>query len=166
MSDDNAAAADPPVFSAMLTPHRSLPAKGFVGLVALAVGLALLTGLIFGRLGAWPIVGFCGLDVALLVAAFLVNYRAARAYEEVEVHWHEVVLRQVASNGRTREYRFNPAWVRLEIDRLDDEGIVRIAFFSHGRGVELARFLNPEDRTSFAAALKRAIGHARGRPSA
>ena len=104
---------------------------------------------------------FCGLDAALLIAAFLVNYRAARAYEQVEVRWSEVVLRQVASNGRTREYRFNPAWVRLEVDRLDDEGVVRIAFRSHGRGVELARFLNPDDRTSFAEALKRALSHAR-----
>jgi uncharacterized membrane protein len=43
------------------------------------------TGLLFYMIGAWPVVGFMGLDVALLYAAFKLNFRALRLYEKVDL---------------------------------------------------------------------------------
>ena len=43
------------------------------------------TGLLFYLFGAWPVIGFMGLDVALIYVAFKLNYRAGRLYETVDL---------------------------------------------------------------------------------
>jgi uncharacterized membrane protein len=96
-----------------------------------------------------------------MLGAFRLNYRSARAYEEIEVRRHEILVRKVSARGRAVEYRFNPDWVRLEIARDQDEGVTRILLVSRGRGLPVADFLNPDDRTSFADAFRAAISGVR-----
>ena len=69
--------AEPTLFSAIITPHRSLSGRGFVLVMALVGGLSFIGGMFFFLLGAWPVVGFLGLDVVLVYWAFRANYRAA-----------------------------------------------------------------------------------------
>eukprot|EP01037_Dinobryon_pediforme_P029091 gene29091-32610_t len=161
MTDDNRPDADPPVFSALLTPHRSLGRRGFIAVMAFVSIVSFTAGYVFYRIGAWPVVGFCGLDVLLIFGAFRLNYRAARAYEIVEVRPHEVLVRKVSVHGRVTEFRFNPVWLQLEVSREEDEGVTRITLRSHGRSLAIADFLNPDDRTSFAEAFTAAIAAAR-----
>src|SRR5229473_7005811 len=101
-------APDAPLFSAIVTPHRSLSSIGFLVLMA-AIGIvSFAAGIVFLMLGAWPVVGFFGLDVLLVYWAFRINYRAARAYEEVMVTPSELKLRKVTYHGRIREWTLNP----------------------------------------------------------
>jgi uncharacterized membrane protein len=129
--------------------------------MTLIAGFSFTAGYVFYRIGAWPVMGFCGLDVLLMLGAFRLNYRSARAYEEIEVRRHEILVRKVSARGRAVEYRFNPDWVRLEIARAQDEGVTRILLVSRGRGLPVADFLNPDDRTSFADAFRAAISGVR-----
>lgn len=152
---------DDVIFSATLAPHRSLGRRGFVTLMGAIAGLWFLTGAYFWSLGAWPIFGFFGLDFLAIWLAFKLNYRAARAYEEVEVSRTELVIRKVAPSGRAQEIRFNPAWVRLEVEKVEDEGVRRIAVRTRDRRVPVGTFLNPEDRESFAQAFGAALAEAR-----
>lgn len=159
MADRNAAGA--PIFSATLTPYRSLPPAGFLALMA-AVGAAWFgTGIAFYLAGAWPVLGFFGLDFLLLWLAFRLNYRAGRAQEEVWLSREALVIRKVSPGGRASEVRFNPSWVRLEITELEDEGVVRIEVCSRAARVPVGTFLNPGDRTSFARAFSAALAEAR-----
>lgn len=150
-----------PFFSAVLTPHRSLGRRGFLVMMGIATLIALWSGLRLYVIGAWPVALFMIADVGLLYVAFRMNYRAARAFEEVHVSTTEVVVRQVMASGRMREHRFNPAWARLSVTRLADEGVTRLALMSHGRSLVLGAFLNPDDRESFAAAFGTALADAR-----
>ena len=52
-------------FSTLLRPHRSLSANGFKWLIRVLLLANLLVALPMYFLGAWPVAGFCGLDVAL-----------------------------------------------------------------------------------------------------
>ena len=158
---DTTPAFDPPVFAATLNPHRSLGPRGFMAVMAVISLISFTAGYVFYRIGAWPVMGFCGLDVLLMYVAFRLNYRSARAFEEIEVRRHEILVRKVSARGRSVEYRFNPAWVRLDISRTKEEGVTRIVLYNRGRGVPVADFLNPDDRTSFADALAAAIAAAR-----
>ena len=45
--------------------------------MALVGGVSFVGGMVFFIAGAWPVVGFLGLDVLLVYWAFRVNYRAA-----------------------------------------------------------------------------------------
>jgi len=152
---------DDVIFSATLVPHRSLGRRGFIALMGVMAGLWFLTGAFFWSLGAWPVIGFFGLDFLAIWLAFKLNYRAARAYEEIEVRRTELVIRKVAPDGRVQEVRFNPAWVRLEIETIQDEGVKRITLRARDRRVPVGAFLNPEDRKSFARAFAGALATAR-----
>jgi uncharacterized membrane protein len=156
-----AANLDDVIFSATLVPHRSLGRRGFITLMGVIAGLWFLTGAYFWSLGAWPILGFFGLDFLAIWLAFRLNYRAARAYEEVEVGRTALVIRKVAPSGRVEEIRFNPAWVRLEVEAIKEEGVKRIFVRARDERVPVGAFLNPEDRRSFARAFGAALATAR-----
>lgn len=159
MSETNA--ADEPFFSALLVPHRSLGKTGFAILMgALLLGW-LVTGVLFLSNGAWPIFGFFGLDVLALYIAFRVNYRAARAREEVSVSRTALDIRKTAPSGKSEAHRFNPFWTRFSIARHDEIGITRMAVEAQGQHVPLGSFLNPDDRESFAKAFSQALATAK-----
>lgn len=154
-------AADEPFFRALLTPHRSLGRTGFRVLMGLVGLLWLATGLMFYAMGAWPVLGFFGLDLALLYFAFRLNYRAGRAHEEVSVSRVALDIRKVAPSGRAEQHRFNPLWARFRVARHDEIGITGMAVEGEGRRVPIGGFLNPDDRESFANAFGRALATAK-----
>ena len=160
----NARDDDPAIFAARLSPYRSLSAVGFNLLMIAIAGISFVAGLAFWLMGAWPVVGFFGLDILLIQLAFRLNYRAAKAYEEVEVTRDSLTVRKVSASGRTREYTFNPYWARLEVDRRPDRLISRLRIASHGRRLDIASFLGPEERESFSAAFSAALAEARSTP--
>ncbi|MEQ1941339.1 DUF2244 domain-containing protein [Mesorhizobium sp. VNQ89] len=163
MSDTNAAAADEPFFQALLTPHRSLGRTGFAILMGALLFGWLVTGLFFLSHGAWPIFGFLGLDVLLVYVCFTLNYRAARAREEVSVSRTSLDIRKIAPSGRSEDHHFNPFWAKFAVARHDEIGITRMAVEGQGRSVSIGGFLNPDDRESFATAFSRALATAKTR---
>ena len=131
-----------------------------------AIGIvSFLAGILFLVLGAWPVVGFFGLDVLLIYWAFRINYRAALAYEEVIVTASELKLRKVSHRGRVKEWTLNPLWVRLHRETHEEFGIERLWLVSRGRKVAIANFLSPGEKESFADALAAAIGEAKRGPT-
>ncbi len=165
MASDNDPATEPNIFSAVLTPHRSLSPAGFVYLMAIAGGISFITGMVFLLAGAWPVFGFCGLDVLLLYWAFQVSYRRARAFEQVTMTSSELTVRQVSHRGRVREWTLNPLWVRLDRVVHAEFGIERLFLVSHGRRLAIAVFLSPQEKESFAVALSSALAEARRGPT-
>lgn len=166
MSEDNANTSEQPtpIFAARLSPYRSLSPVGFNLLMIAIVGVSFVAGLAFWLMGAWPVVGFFGLDILLIQQAFRLNYRAACAYEEVEVTRATLTVKKVSASGRTRQYTFNPYWARLEIDRRADRLISAIRIASHGKRLDIAAFLGPDERESFSAAFSAALAEARATP--
>ena len=165
MASDNDQSPEAKIFSAVLTPHRSLNRTGFVLLMLILGGINFATGMMFLLAGAWPVFGFCGLDVLLLYWAFRVNYRRAQAYEQVTVTSSELTVRQVSHRGGIREWTLNPVWVRLDRVVHAEFGIERLFLVSHGRRLAIAAFLGPREKESFALALSAALGEAKRGPT-
>jgi uncharacterized membrane protein len=146
-----------PYFAARLFPHRSLSQRNFALLMAILALICLSSSIVFFALGAWPVVGFFGLDVLLLWLAFKLNYRSAKAFEEVAVWPHDVLVRKISPAGKVREHRFNPFWTRFRIDRHDEIGITGMFLAAEGREIDIGSFLNPLDRESFAKEFGQAL---------
>lgn len=145
------------VFSALITPHRSLGPEGFRVLMV-AVGLVgALLALRFLALGFWPVSGFLGLDVVALYVAFRVSYSRARAFEEVRLTPIELLLRQVTHRGVAREWRLNPVWTKLVRETHEEFGLQRIAVISRGQRIVIARELSPDERAHFADEFAEAL---------
>lgn len=149
------------VFSARLTPYRSMGQKGFRILFGLVAGICLIIGLVFFALGLWPVLGFMGLDILLVYWAFKTNFWSAKAYEDVEVSRRHVQLRKVSPKGRTRDHTFPQFGTRFEVDRHDEIGITKMRLAHRKESVEFGYFLNPHDRESFATAFARAMAIAK-----
>jgi uncharacterized membrane protein len=164
-SGDRQPLAEPAIFSAIITPHRSLGSTGFLILMLCIGGLSFLSGMAFLLMGAWPVFGFLGLDVALVYVAFRANFRAARAYEEVTVTPSELTVRKVSQRGAVREWTLNPLWVQLDRIVHEEFGIERLFLVSRGRRLSIASFLGPDEKASFARALGNAIGEAKRGPT-
>jgi uncharacterized membrane protein len=156
---------DAKIFSAVLTPHRSLSPTGFLIFMLVLGGISFISGMAFLMAGAWPIFGFFGLDVLLVYWAFRINYRAARAYEEVTVTGSELTLRKVSHHGHVSEWTLNPLWVRLDRDEHAEFGIERLYLVSRGKRLPIASFLGPDEKASFAHALTAALGEAKRGPT-
>ncbi|MBB3946215.1 putative membrane protein [Rhizobium skierniewicense] len=150
-----------PVFAAELVPYRSLGRKGFRVLLALTGAVCLLYGVFFMVTGAWPIGLFLGVDFLLLYVAFRVNYRAAKAREEVIVSRTSLSIRKFSPTGRMVEHRFNPFWARFFVKRHDEIGILSMHVSGEGRMTDIGSFLNPDDRESFAKAFRGALATVR-----
>ena len=157
-------AADAELFSALLTPHRSLNRTGFVVLMAVVSAFSCIGSIAAVLLRAWPILAFFGLDAVAIFFAFRINYRRARAYEQVTITLTELRLRRVCHRGRVMEWRFNPLWVRLDQVAHAEFGIENLYLMSGGRRIGIASFLSPDEKASFAKALLIALQAAKRGP--
>jgi uncharacterized membrane protein len=157
-------ANEPPIFSAVLTPHRSLDRRGFAAVMAVLSAMSLVVGLIFWSIGAWPVPGFLGLDVAFVYAAFRLSYRQARAAEEIRLTRSSLTVRRIAPDGRSAETGLNPYWARLEVDRHPEFGVLGLAIAWQGYRLAIGRFLGPKEREKFAKEFSAALALARAAP--
>lgn len=165
MTPNNDPIPETPLFSAVMTPHRSLGRRGFTILMLTIAGVSFVAGLVFAIAGAWPVTGIFGLDVLLIYGAFWLNYRAARAYEEIVVTPSELLFRKVSARGALTEWRCNPLWVRLERDVHEEFGVQGLHLVSRGERRSIAPFLAPEEKESFGDALQAALAAARRGPT-
>nr|WP_321442733.1 DUF2244 domain-containing protein [uncultured Cohaesibacter sp.] len=146
-----------PYFDAILHPYRSLGRNGFIGLM-IFVGLMLLIASVpFYLMGAWPVLGFAGLDILLLWWAFRCNYREARATEQIRITHRDVSITRTCPKGRQTQVSFNPYWVRVETRKEEDRGMTELHLTSHGNRVEIGAFLHACERESLAIALQSAL---------
>jgi len=149
-------------FRAVLTPHRSLSPRGFLILMLFIGGVSFIAGMSFLAMGAWPVMGFFGLDALLVYGAFKLNYRAARRFEVVEITPADLKLIRVDPNGRRQEIALNPYWARPHLAEGPD-GANRLYLRSHGRTYAVGSFLTDDERRDLAKALGRALADVRGR---
>ncbi len=160
---ETAGSPDAMVFSARLHPNRSLGPHG-VAIVLCCVALAgIFVSIPFYLMGAWPVVGFFGLDVLGLYLAFRVCNIRARAYEELDLTRLELLYRRVSHHGTRREWRFNPFWVRLEKKIHQEFGTQRLALVEGRQAVVIGSFLGAEEKEDFAGALQGALAESRRR---
>jgi uncharacterized membrane protein len=160
-NDFDAGLAQPELFSALLTPHRSLNRTGFLMLMVFISVVSFAAGLAFLLMGAWPVFGFFGLDLVAIYWAFRVNFMRGRATEQIWMTPSELRVRRVSHRGHAVEWVLNPLWVRLDQKTHAEFGIEKLYLVSKGRRVSIAGFLGPDEKASFANALLAALQAAR-----
>ena len=145
-----------PFFERVLLPHRSLPSRNFHLLMVLLGLISFAAGIGFVAVGAWPVIGFFGLDVALVYLAFRLNYRTARQSETIRLADDTFSVERVSVRGERRNWRFQPFWVRVILEERPDASN-RLLVASHGRSLVIGDFVPPATRRELAAALRDAL---------
>ena len=140
-------------FATSLSPHRSLSPEGFKWLIRGAVAANLMIGLPMYLLGAWPVMGFMGLDVFLLWYMFKRNYLDARRSETLVLTDRELIIDRKSPDGEREEHRLDAYWLKVDLA----EENARLVLSSRGNRVVIGRFLSPGEREQVAEQLKAAI---------
>ena len=145
-----------PFFERVLMPQRSLPSRNFHLLMGLLGVVSLAAGVGFVAVGAWPVIGFFGLDVGLVYLAFRLNYRSARQSETIRLADDIFSVERVSVRGERRNWRFQPFWVRVILEERPDTSN-RLLVASHGRSLVIGDFVPPAARRELAATLRDAL---------
>lgn len=112
---------------------------------------SLTVAVVFAALGAWLILPFAGLEAVALYLAYNWIMRHAQDSEQLVIRGDAVTL-AVREASHTQRYEFNRVWARLVINQRAQD--VRLAVRSHGREVEVGRYLDGGGRQRLARELK------------
>ncbi len=163
LSPSTAAGED--AFEALLYPNRSLPNAGFAMVMAVVIGANIVFGTYFYAIGAWPVLGFCGLDVFLVWLAFKISYRQGRLHERIRIAGDEMWVSRVLPSGHETRWRLQPYWTQVVIDDpVRHESQLQLR--SKGRTLVIGAFLSPPERAELANALQKALRGAHGNAKA
>jgi uncharacterized membrane protein len=135
-------------FSRVLKRNCSMSPAELAGVFAALALLVLAIGAGFALAGAWLVLPFAGLEVLILVAAYLVYARRAADYEKIELAAGRLTV-EVAQGARTTRYELQGARVAMEKGRV----VLRDA----REEVEIGRHLGPQARAEFAAELGKTL---------
>ncbi len=160
MTDGSAAANDPAAFEAVLYPNQPPPARSLVVLLAAVFGVAIGVSIGFVLAGAWPVVGFIGLELILLAVCLIWARRTARYAEHIRLDDSGLHIKTTSGERTLRQWRFEPYWVRIRLEEArPGEPVLRLS--AHGRTLTIGRFLNAKEQSDVAEALEAALGRYR-----
>lgn len=162
MTEPASEPGSPVLYDAVLSPHRSLPPRGFTVLILLMAAVSFMASLFFVLHGAWPVTPFFGVDVLLVYVAFRLNYRSGRLREELKLTEDSLTVDRVNVYGERTRWRFQPYWLRVIFEE-KDEDTNRLVLTSHGRSLVVGSFLGAAERRGVAHALKDALARWRAR---
>jgi len=124
----------------------------FAALCAVSLGLALA----FGAFGAWLVLPYSALEMAVLLWAFRWLERHAQDWERVSVHGDRVSVEQQRAGVLTRR-EFNRCWTRLEWESPGFGQPARLALRYAGERVPLGDDLPASERQRVAGELRYAL---------
>jgi len=141
------------VITISLWPYRSLSVRGFrivIGLIALALSAV---GIGFMLIGAWPVIGFLGLEIAIVWVAFKLNYRAGRLIETISINKSGVSIETIDWRGHPTHQHIDSPWVVAKLTPADSGKRRKLILTVHGKNIEIGAFLPPIEKPALAKAL-------------
>ena len=123
-------------------------------------GLALLIGVRFWIVGAWPVLPFGALEVGLVVVMLRVNARQARGSELILLYENELRIVRTEPSGRRMEKVLPSGWLTVWLEERDGR-VPRLVLSRYGVNEEIGRALGEAEKRDLAASLTRALHRAR-----
>ncbi len=158
--DAISASCEPLMFEAEIKPHRSLSRRAMFMVLGGMVTASLAVTSLMALLGAWPIIGFNGADIALAMFLMWLNMRAERAREHITLTASRLAVIRTDVHGRCQHFSLQPYWLNVVLQ--ERAGTVpKLLLTGRGRSLEVARQLGETQKRDLAAALERALHRGR-----
>ena len=120
---------------------------GLFALVAVGIGTYMV------MLGAWPVLPFLGLELALLAMAFVMLQKRARFFDLLVSEGDEVCVTKRDGKG-DRKQRFHRYWMQVRVASGPYWYPSKLLVGSHGQFTEIGAELTEEDRLKTATQLR------------
>lgn len=147
-------------FDLVLRPHRSLSPAGFWVIMTIMAVWSFGGGIVFWLVGAWPVIGFVGLDVALVWWAFRASYGDGRTRERLRHAGGILMVERMNKRGAVESHALPTHWLRVMLEPTS-AGAKRLVLSSHGRNLVIGSFLPPDERTVLARIISEGLARAR-----
>lgn len=135
-------------------------AMSWRSLMLVYTGIAAVTltiGVSFYLIGLTLILPFSGIEILALGAAFYVTAAKGDEQEVILIDRDTIVIESGRKHPENRE-TFQRAWARVVLERSRNSWYPdRLVIRSHGRQVEIGKFLNEQERQGLALELGRAL---------
>ncbi|HGG06251.1 MAG TPA: DUF2244 domain-containing protein [Aliiroseovarius sp.] len=155
-------AGDPPFAELHLWPYRSLPRRGFAGIIGMAFLLFLIPLFAFiGTSSLWGLLPFAMGALWLLWFFIEKSYRDAEILEELRIWSDHVHLSHRGPKGQHFEWDANPYWVSAHLRKSGGPVSNYLTLKGNGREVELGAFLSEDERPVLHRKLDLALAQAR-----
>jgi uncharacterized membrane protein len=146
---------------AVLRRDRSLSAESFHSLMRWVLMVSLTIGCVFYWKGAWPVVGFMGLDVLLIWLGFQAYFR------QQEQQFERIILDEYGlrierhHHGRCHEVELEPSFMQVHLERDLTHQPLRLC--ARGRMQEVGRWLGLAEKECLSETIKDALYRQRTR---
>ncbi len=151
----------PVIFSAVLEPNRSASVRNLNTAVLIFALGSLPFCVMFWFLGAWPVVGFVGVDVLILACLLRIHHWAGRAREVIHLTEKELTVERISHWGRVRQVSLSPNWLRVRVEDIDDYRN-RLEIANRDETHVIGNFLSRQEKIELADALRRGLDQLTG----
>ena len=148
-------------FDLRLTPNRSFDPDHVWRLVGGVGAVFVVMGARLWVLGAWPVVPFMIIDLALLWWAFKASHRSGQAFETLRLDDSALQVRTVSHRGAERRVALEPYWTQVQLERFSDLEN-RLWLACRGRRVRVAECLSPAEREQVRDVIADGLRRCRG----
>lgn len=148
---------EPVLFEAVCTAHQSLDDRGMRALAIFVVAASAAVAVLFWALGAWPVIGFAGLEVALVLGLLAWHRRSGRrAVEVLALVGGRLEIRRTDARGRQEQVTLDAYWARVSVEERPGT-VSRLVLRERRRDVEIGGLLGDAERRELAAMLSDAL---------
>lgn len=148
--------ADDIVFEAEVTPHRSMSTRGLRRVIFFVCAVSLCTTTVFWRLGAWPIAGFNGGEILLVLVLLKAHAKIGRERELLLLTGNALQILRTDKAGRDTESSLSPGWLNVVLQERPGRA-PGLYLAARGQCVEVARALGEPEKRDLAQALTDAV---------
>ncbi len=149
------ARAERPVWEAVIIPHRSLGRTGMRWVVGLLCGASALISAGLYWAGAWPVIGFNGLEIGLAILLLRHNARRAGTTEMLILAPDGLRIVRTGPDQRRTERVLQPGWLRCVIE--ERSGTPALWLVDRGYRMEVGAELAEGEKRDLASALTGAL---------
>jgi len=144
-----------------IRPNNSLSAKGSVRVVLSLVFIVLLVASGFASIGAWLVLPFAGLEIAVISYAFYMVYVHSADFESITIDDTFIVIEK-KSREKFSKTEFKRYWAQITEREVEGSYGVKakkgLFISSHGKDVEFGRdFITDAQRSFLARELRQKL---------
>ncbi|MEZ5476149.1 MAG: DUF2244 domain-containing protein [Thiolinea sp.] len=145
----------------IIQPNNSLSDPSRKHFLLLLAGVMFLISALLTAQGFWLVTPFMGADLLLVLYAFRLVQKHCAIVERVVINEQDLTIYHEQANN-PQSWSFPLYWVNIDLrPTTHPTQNSRLLIGMQGKWVELATFLNNDERASLATAIKSAILHER-----
>ena len=112
-------------------------------------------------MGAWPVIGFLGVEIGLVWFLFKVNYKSSKNFEQISITKNSTLIKKINWRGAIINFTIESPWIKASC--IKSNGTSDKLFLNyHADQLEIGKFLPPQEKALLANALNNCFERLRG----